>query len=104
MAIEAIKKVTQIEQDAQKRRDAAAAEGKLLVADAQKAGRKLLEEKRQQAEAQARQMMQQAEAEAAQAAEVILADADKECQALKEAARDRLEQAVELIVEKVVNG
>ena len=104
MAIEAIKKVTQIEQDAQKRRDAAVAEGKLQVAEAQKTGRKLLDEKRQQAEAQVKQMMLEAEAKAAQAAEGILADAGKECEALKEAARDRLEQAVELIVEKVVNG
>ena len=104
MAMEALKKVTEVEQDAQKRRDAAVAEGKLLVAEAQKAGRKLLEEKRQQAEAQVRQMMQEAEEQAAQAARGVMAAAEQECEGLKMAARGRVEQAVALIVEKVVNG
>ena len=51
MAIEAIKKVTETEQDSQKRRDAAVAAGKQQVAEAQKTARRMLEEQRQQAEA-----------------------------------------------------
>ena len=104
MAIEAIKKVTETEQDSQKRRDAAVAAGKQQVAEAQKAVRRMMEEQRQQAEAQVKQMMLDAEDQAAKAAEGILAAAGEECDALKAAARDRLEQAVELIVEKVVKG
>ena len=104
MAMEAIKQVTQTEQDAQKRREEAAAEGKLQVAQAQKQARALLEESRQQAELQVKQMMQDAEEKAAQLTQEILACAETECEVLKEQARKRLDQAAARIVEKVVKG
>jgi V/A-type H+-transporting ATPase subunit G/H len=104
MAIEAIRKVTQTEQDSQKRRDAAAAEGKQQVAQAQKEAKRLLEDARQQAEAKAREQMQQAEEKAAELSKGILTGAEQDCQSLKENARKRLDQAAELIVEKVVKG
>ena len=63
-----------------------------------------LEEARTNAEAQARQMMAQAEAQAAQQTQQVLDQAAQECQTMKQAARSHLEQADELIVEKVVNG
>lgn len=104
MANEAIKKVTQTEQDSQKRREAAAAEGKQQVAQAQKSARALLEQSRQEAEAQAKQMMREAEEKAAQLADGILASAQQDCEVLKQEARKRLDEAAALIVEKVVRG
>ena len=102
MAMDAIKQVTQIEQDSQKRRDAAAAAGKLAVVEAQKAVRKLLTETRQEAEAQVRQMMQQAEDQAAEETRKAMAEGERACEKLKEDARTRLEDAAARIVEKVV--
>ena len=104
MAIEAIKKVTETEADSQKRREAALAEGKLQLAEAQRAARRLMEEARQEAEGQVKTMMQQAEEKAAQTAEGILAQARQNCEALKDDARKRLDEAAALIVEKVVKG
>ncbi len=104
MAMEAIKQVTQTEQDAQKRRDAAVSEGRLQVAQAQKQARTMLDESRQQAEFQVKQMMQEAENQAAQLTQEILAAAGTECEKMKEQARQRLDQAAARIVEKVVNG
>lgn len=104
MAMDAIKKVTETEQDFQKRREAAAAEGKQQVAQAQKDGRRIVEEARQTAEAQVRQMMADADGKAAQKAQEIMAAAQKDCEGLKQQARTHLDQAAALIVEKVVKG
>lgn len=104
MAIEAIKKVTQTEQDSQKRREAAAAEGKQQVAQAQRDGRRIVDEARQKAEGQVKQMMLDADSKAAQLSQGILDEAKKECEVLKQEARKRLDQAAALIVEKVVKG
>ena len=41
--------------------------------------------------------------EAAQAAQQVMDQAQKDCEAMKQAARQRLDQAAQLIVEKVVN-
>ena len=49
-------------------------------------------------------MMAQAEAQAAQRKQQVLDQAAQECQTMKQAAWSHLEQAAELIVEKVVNG
>lgn len=62
MSVEAIEKVTQTEQEAKQRKDAAAAESKQKLQTAQRAAQRMLEEARTNAEAQARQMMAQAEA------------------------------------------
>ena len=93
MAVEEIKKVAQLEQEMKQRKEAAAAEGKQRVLEAQRLARRELEESRQQAEVQARQMMAKAEAEAAQWTLEALKGATQECEAFKEKARGRLDQA-----------
>ena len=48
-------------------------------------------------------MVAQAEAQAAQAARELLAQAEQACEEMKRQARTRLDQAAQLIVERVVN-
>ena len=48
-------------------------------------------------------MMAQAEDQAAEATRQALAQAELDCQTMKQQARGRLDQAAQLIVEKVVN-
>lgn len=48
-------------------------------------------------------MLAQAEAEAAQEAQQLMEEAGRACEKMKESARQRLDQAAQLIVEKVVN-
>ena len=103
MSLEAMKKITEAEQDTQSRRAGAAAEAKKLVSDAEKAGRALVEQARAQAEAQAKEAMAQAESRAARRTEEILAEKRSDCDALRSAARERLPAAVELIVGRGVS-
>ena len=99
MAVEEIKKVAQLEQEMKQRKEAAVAEGKQRVLEAQRLARRQLEESRQEAE-----MMAKAEAEAAQWTLDALKDATQECEEFKTKARGRLDQAAAFIVEKVVNS
>ena len=103
MAVEAIQKVTQTEQDAKRRKEEATAESKQKVLVAQRAAQRLLEDAHSEAEAEARQMMARAEDEAVRLTQEALEQAARECEAMKQAARLRLDQAAQLIVEKVVN-
>ena len=103
MAEEAIKKVTELEQDAKRRKEAAVAEAKQQVLVAQRAGQRLLEDTHQAAETEVKQMMADAEEQAAQWTEQVLAAAGQECEQMKARARTRLDQAAARIVERVVN-
>ena len=94
MAVEEIKKVAQLEQEMKQRKEAAVAEGKQRVLEAQRLARRQLEESRQA----------KAEAEAAQWTLHALNDATQECEEFKTKARGRLDQAAAFIVEKVVNS
>ena len=51
-----------------------------------------------------RQMLARAEADAAEETKTILAEAEQRCQALKQNARTRMDQAAKRIVEGVVKG
>ena len=104
MAMQAIQQVEELERESQRRWEAAVAQSKQQLAEAQKAARKLLDDSRAQAEAQVRQMMAQAEERAAKTAEGILVQARQDCEVLKGAAQSRLEGAAASIVEKVVKG
>ena len=104
MEMDSIQKVAGAEQESQERREAAAAESRRTVAEARKAAEELLEEARRQAGAETRQMLARAEADAAEETKTILAEAEQRCQALKQNARTRLDQAAKRIVEGVVKG
>ena len=104
MEMDSIQKVAGAEQESQERREAVAAESRRTVAEARKAAEELLEEARRQAGAETRQMLARAEADAAEETKTILAEAEQRCQALKQNARTRLDQAAKRIVEGVVKG
>ena len=104
MALEAIQTVTQAEAKAKADREAAVAQTKQRLAEAQREAKQIVEQARQQAREEARQMMAQAEERAAKTAEGILVQARQDCEVLKGAAQSRLEGAAASIVEKVVKG
>ena len=103
MGIHAVEKVTESEVQAKMLRDQAAAECKQKLTAAQRAAQQELEQARVEAEAKTKQMMQDAEARAAQTTARVLEQAGKECELLKQNARTHLDEAVQLIVERVVN-
>ena len=70
--------------------------------EAQKQARNRVEEARRQGEAKAREQMTEAERRAAEVTREVLEQAEKDCELQKEAARQRLDQAAQLIIEKVV--
>ena len=69
MSLEAIEKVTQVENEVRERRAAAEAEAKQLVADAEKEGQALLQRTRAAGAEAGRELLRQAEERAAAAAE-----------------------------------
>ena len=103
MGIHAVEKVTEIETQARLLRDQAAAESKQKLVAAQRTAQQELEQARAGAEAKVKQMMQEAEARAAQTTARVLEQAGEECELLKQGARTHLDEAVQLIVERVVN-
>ena len=74
MSLEAIQKVAGAEQAARERRAEAAEEAKRIVADAERAGKQLVQDRRARAEQEARAMLADAEAQAEKKAEQTLAD------------------------------
>ena len=103
MSLEAIKQVTQTEQDCAQRKLDAAQAAKRTVADAEKAGQAALDARRGEAQAKVKAMLAEAEAKAGVQADAVRADTAKACAALKQSAQQKLEQAAELIVRRVVN-
>lgn len=104
MSFEAIQKVTAAEQAIQERKTAAADEAKRIVAEAERTGRQAVIDARAQAEAKVKELLAQAEVRAEQQTGQTLADNAASCEALKQSARGRLDQAADLIVGRVGNG
>ena len=82
--------------------EAAAAQAKQKLAEAQREAKQTVEQARQQAREEARRMMAEAESKAAQLTQEELTRAAADCDALKQNARGRLERAAQLIVGRVV--
>ena len=102
MAMDAIQKVTRTEQETKLRKEAVMAEGKQKILVAQRSAQRVLEDARVETDAEIRQMMTAAEMEAAELTRQVLDQAQQECEEMKRAARLRLEEAADRIVEKVV--
>ena len=79
MAVEAIQKVTQVEAEADRRKEEAMAESKQKLLVAQRAAQRLLADSRSEAENEARQMLVQTEEEAAKATQKVLEQAKLDC-------------------------
>ncbi len=101
MSFEAIQQVTAAEQAVQQRRAEAAEEAKRLAAEAERAGRQSVMDARDRAEARAKELLSQAEARAGETSRRTLAENAAQCEALKQTAMSRLDQAADLIIGKV---
>ena len=104
MSLEAIQEVTQAEQAAREQKARAADEAKRIVAEAERAGRQLVADARAQAEETVKTMLAEAEARAGDRSARTLAGNAAQCEALKKAARSRLDQAAGRIVGRVGNS
>lgn len=102
MSLEAIEKVTQIENKIQERKAAAEAEARQIVANAEREGLALLQRVRADAAESGRKLLRQAEEKAAGRAAEIGRAAEAESAALRDAAGKHLEEAAEFIVGRVV--
>lgn len=102
MSLEAIEKVTEVENRMRERKTAAEAEARQLVADAEREGLANMEKVRADAAESGRALLKQAEERAARQAAEIQSAAEAECTALREEAEKNLEKAAEFIVGRVV--
>lgn len=103
MSLEAIEKISQVEQENRERRAAADAQAKQMVADAQRDGQALIQKTRADAAEQGKELLHQAEKRAEERSAQISAAANAEGNALRAAAAQHLEEAAEFIVGRVVN-
>ena len=103
MAMEAIRQVTQTEQEGQRLRDEAAAVARQTVAQAEREGKQTLENARKAAQTKGKEMLDRSEKQAAQTTAQTLDEARQDCDELLRSARARLDKAAALIVERVVN-
>lgn len=104
MSLAAIKQVSELEQALREQQEAALIAAKKAVADAESAGLALLEKTRAEAEQETFAYMKAAEEEAARQADIIRTQAQTSCAELRRAAEGRLDNAVSLIVGRVVNA
>ena len=102
MSLEAIEKVTLLEQQSQERKAAAEAEARQIVADAEREGLALLQQVRADAAANGKKLLREAEEKAAAKAAEISRTAEAESSSLRETAGKNLEAAAEYIVGRVV--
>lgn len=103
LSLDAIKQVTETEREAQEKKEAAAAQARQVVSDAQRSGKELLQAAQAEAEAQAKVLMAQAEERAAARRRELLEENERECDALRQKARTRLDEAAQRIVRRVVS-
>lgn len=102
MSLEAIEKVTQVENRSRERRAAAEAEARQIVAEAERQGLALLQQTRADAAKAGAKLLKQAEENAARRTAEVAQAAETESAALRQAAGKHLEEAAEFIVGRVV--
>ena len=102
MSLEAIKIVVAAETDADKQRAEALAEAKRIIAQAEAKGKDDLQKARGLAEANVQTLCREAEDRGGESTAKAAVETRAQCQALEEKAGTRLEQAVNIIVERVV--
>lgn len=103
MSLEAIKQVTQAEEETQGKLTEARAAAKRLVAEAERQGRALVETARTEAEERAKSLMKDAEERAQVRTSEVMRETEQSCAQLRQASEQRLDAAADLIVRRVVN-
>ena len=104
MSLEAITEIREVEERMERAKAEARAQAQKMVADAERDGKALLQQGRDAAAKAEAEALHKAEEAAAGRREAILADAAKDCQALKDAAFGRMDQAAQAILERVVES
>lgn len=102
MSMDALKAVTDSEEQARVKKAQAQVQAKALVEKAKKTGEARLEGALREAQAQVRDKLTQAEAHGEETKSQVLAQYAQDCEALKAKAHQRLDQAADLIMGKVV--
>lgn len=104
MPLEAIKVVVAAESDAESLRVEALAEAKRIIAAADVGGREEIQKARKAAEAKVQALCREAEEQGKDGAAKSLEEVRDKCLTLEKEAEKRMNQAVAIIVERVVNG
>ena len=104
MSLEAITRIRSVEEGMDQAKADARAQAQKLAAEAEREGRALLQQGREQAAKDAAAEMEKAEAAAAKRREEILAQADRDCEALKKEAGSRMGKAAQAILGRVVGN
>ncbi len=104
MSLEAINKIRDVEGTMDQARAEAKAKAQKLIADAEREGRALLEQGRQDSAAKAAEVMKAAQAKAAQRRTAILEETEKECRTLTAGADANMAKAARMIVGRVVES
>ena len=104
MSLEAITKIRAVEDGMEQAKADARAQAQKMIADAERDGRTLLQQGRETAAETAAAAMRREEERAAVRREEILAQAAKDCQALKADAGARMDKAIQAILGRVVES
>jgi len=104
MSLPAIKQIIELEESLRQQKEAAQASAKKSVAEAEQAGQMLMERLREQAEAEVATYIRDAEEKAALEGAAIREEAEASCASLRENAKLRLNEAVALVVGRIVKA
>ncbi len=104
MSLEVIKKIADVEAEAEKQRADALNEAKRIVANAEAVGREVLQKMRTEAEAEVSKRHEEAQVQGKAVAAEISEKVRADCTALEKTASAKMDAAVSIIVERVVNG
>ena len=104
MSMEAIRKVTQVEEKSRADKAEAEARVRKALSDAEREGEAQLQKARNAAAEQGRVLLREAEERAAGKAAEIAAQAQRESEQLRAAAKRRLDEAADYIVGRVVKS
>ena len=104
MSLEAIEEIRGVEEEMDQARAQARAQAQKVLADAQREGEELLEQSRRASAEKTRNVLRTARERGEERRGEILARAEEDCRALDQLAQANMAQAVEMIVERVVDG
>ena len=103
MYLETVKKITDVENEMDQQKAAARAQVQQQLAQADKAGKLMLENARTEAKSKTAALLQETEETAAKRRAETLHAADEDAQALRQAAESHMARAAEEIVRRVVD-
>ncbi|MGI6029489.1 MAG: hypothetical protein ACOX81_08765 [Candidatus Heteroscillospira sp.] len=104
MSLEAIKTISEAEEQAKNIRAQAAAEAKRIAGEAESAGRAAVEAAEKKAAEELAGLTQKADEKAVASAKTLAAENDRQKAGLRSRAEKRMDDAVSLIVERIVNS